>query len=90
MLGLFREVEYEDVEIKLESGDLLAAFTDGLIEARNPMGQEFGEERLILLLGNCSHLPATDIERLVLQSVKDWTAGSEQEDDLTLVVFKRK
>jgi sigma-B regulation protein RsbU (phosphoserine phosphatase) len=90
VLGLFREVEYEDVEVKLESGDLLAAFTDGLIEARNPQGQEFSEERLILLLENCAHLPAAEIERLVLQTVREWIAGAEQEDDLTLVVLKRK
>jgi sigma-B regulation protein RsbU (phosphoserine phosphatase) len=89
VLGLFRDAEYEDAEIHLESGDLVAAFTDGVIEARNPQGQEFGEERLILLLRNCAHLGAREIERLVLQTVKEWAAGAEQEDDLTLVVFKR-
>lgn len=90
VLGLFRDVEYEDVEVRLESGDLLVAFTDGLVEARNPLGHEFSEERLILLLENCMHLTAGEIERLVLQSVREWTAGAEQEDDLTLVVLKRK
>ncbi len=90
VLGLFRDVEYEDVEVRLESGDLLVAFTDGLVEARSPVGHEFSEERLILLLENCMHLGAAEIERLVLQSVREWTAGAEQEDDLTLVVLKRK
>jgi phosphoserine phosphatase RsbU/P len=90
VIGLFRDAEYEDADIKLESGDLVAAFTDGVIEARNPQGEEFSEERLILLLRNCAHLAASEIERLVLQTVKDWAAGAEQEDDLTIVVFKRK
>ena len=90
VVGLFRDAQYEDVEIKLESGDLVAAFTDGVVEARNPEGQEFSEERLIQLLRNCAHLTAPEIEGLVLQTVKDWAAGAEQEDDLTIVVFKRK
>jgi sigma-B regulation protein RsbU (phosphoserine phosphatase) len=88
VLGLFRDVEYNDAELKLESGDLLAAFTDGLIEARNPLSEEFGEERLIRTLLKHSHLPAAQIESQILRTVEDWTAEAEQEDDLTLVILK--
>src|SRR5262249_33372231 len=42
VLGLFRDAEFEEEEIQLESGDMLVAFTDGLIEARSPLGEEFG------------------------------------------------
>ena len=90
VLGLFPDVEYEDVEVRLESGDLLAAFSDGLVEAHNPQGREFGEERLIPLLERHADLSAAEIEGLVLQAVREWTAGAEQEDDLTLVVLKRR
>jgi sigma-B regulation protein RsbU (phosphoserine phosphatase) len=90
VLGLFAEAQYEEAALKLGSGDLLAAFTDGLIEARNPQGDEFGEERLTSLLANYASLPAAEIERLILQSVKNWTGGAEQEDDLTLIIFKVK
>ena len=90
VLGLFAEAEYEEATVKLESGDLFVAFTDGLIEARNPRGDEFGEERLTSLLARCSSLPAAEIERHILQAVKDWTGGAEQEDDLTLIVLKVK
>jgi serine phosphatase RsbU (regulator of sigma subunit) len=90
VLGLFPDVEYQDVEVRLEPGDLLAAFSDGLVEAHNPAGNEFGEERLIPLLERHMDLSAAEIEALVLQAVREWTAGAEQEDDLTLVVLKRR
>lgn len=88
VLGLFDDVEYEDVELNIESGDLLIAFTDGLIEAHNPQGEEFGEERVIDLMLENAHLPAAEIEKQILSAVNEWTLDSEQEDDLTLVIFK--
>ncbi|MFN0111331.1 MAG: PP2C family protein-serine/threonine phosphatase [Blastocatellia bacterium] len=88
VLGLFHDAEYEDVELKLESGDVLAAFTDGLIEARSPQGEEFGEERVISCLMRNSTLSAAEIEQAILAEVRQWTHDSEQEDDLTLVALK--
>lgn len=90
VLGLFSEAEYEEAELKLDSGDLLVACTDGAIEAHNPQGEEFGEDRLAELLLESAHLTALEIERLILKAVKDWTGGTDQEDDLTLVVIRRK
>jgi sigma-B regulation protein RsbU (phosphoserine phosphatase) len=88
VLGLFCDVEYEEGELQLESGDALVAFTDGLVEARNPSGEEFGEERLIQTLLRCARLSAAQIEDQILRTVEDWTAEAEQEDDLTLVILK--
>lgn len=90
VLGLFRDAEYEDRDVRLESGDVLAAFTDGLVEARNPEGLEFGEERVVALLKRHAALPALEIERQILSAVRNWTASAEQEDDLTLVVLKKR
>ncbi len=90
VLGLFREIEYEDADLKLESGDVVVVFTDGLIEAHNPQNEEFGEERVIETLIKHRHLSATKIERQILDAVREWTQDAEQEDDLTLVIFKLK
>lgn len=90
VLGLFLDAEYEDAELQLISGDVLAAFTDGLIEARSPQGEEFGEERVIESLIANAELSASEIEKCILLSVKEWTNDSEQEDDLTLVILKVK
>ncbi len=88
VLGLFCDAEFEDAELKLEQGDLLVAFTDGLIEARSPDGEEFGEERLIQCLTKVAAHNAATIESEILCAIKEWTHEAEQEDDLTLVIFK--
>jgi sigma-B regulation protein RsbU (phosphoserine phosphatase) len=88
VLGLFCDTEFEEEEIELRSGDTLVAFTDGVIEARNPLGEEFGEDRLIEALLKNAGLSAADIENRILRAVEDWTAEAEQEDDLTLVILK--
>jgi sigma-B regulation protein RsbU (phosphoserine phosphatase) len=88
VLGLFHDVVFEKGELKLESGDLLVAFTDGLVEARNPGNEEYGEERLISAIIEHCELSAANVEKNILRSVKEWTSDAEQEDDLTLVVVK--
>ena len=50
MLGLFPDADYEAGEVPLLPGDVLVAFTDGVSEALNPAGEEFGEARLEALL----------------------------------------
>jgi sigma-B regulation protein RsbU (phosphoserine phosphatase) len=90
VLGLFSDASYEEAAIELASGDVVMAFTDGLVEARNPRGEEFDEPRLVSLLIQSAHLPAAEIERLILQAVKNWTAGADQEDDLTLIILKKQ
>jgi sigma-B regulation protein RsbU (phosphoserine phosphatase) len=89
VLGLFREVEYEVGETEMKADDMIVAYTDGLVEARNATGEELGEERLIKLVRHCARLTASEAESSLLASVKEWTGGAEQEDDLTLVVIKR-
>ncbi|QQS47902.1 MAG: SpoIIE family protein phosphatase [Acidobacteriota bacterium] len=88
VLGLFPDYEYSDAEIPLRPGDVIAAFTDGLIEALGPANEEFGEERVIEVILANHHRPAADIRDAILETVKSWTSGAEQEDDLTLLVFK--
>jgi sigma-B regulation protein RsbU (phosphoserine phosphatase) len=88
VLGIFCDTEFEEEEIALRSGDTLVAFTDGVIEARSPLGEEFGEDRLIEVLLKNAGLSAAELEKRILRAVEDWTADAEQEDDLTLVILK--
>ncbi|MBK9315316.1 MAG: SpoIIE family protein phosphatase [Acidobacteria bacterium] len=90
VLGIFRDFEYSDSEIPLKPGDVLVAFTDGLIEALGPQNEEFGEDRIIDAILSNHHRSALEIRDAILTSVKSWTSGAEQEDDLTLMVFKVK
>jgi phosphoserine phosphatase RsbU/P len=88
VLGLFRDAVYKEGELKLMSGDMLVAFTDGLIEARNQLEEEYGEARLISAIIEYRHLSAPEVEKSILRCVREWTSDAEQEDDLTLVVVR--
>ena len=63
VVGMFPEMEYEEATVELCPGDVLLAFTDGVPEAHNPENEEFGEERLQLLLRQTAHLPGQRDQR---------------------------
>lgn len=89
-LGLFDESCYEQEVIQLNSGDLLFSYTDGVTEALNVEGEEFGEARLQALLADLVHLPAEEVRDTVVQRLFAWCQGAPQHDDLTFVVLKVK
>ena len=88
MVGLFPDASYEEGNISLRSGDVVFVFTDGVPEALNPAGEEFGEERLETLLSQVAHLPVPGVVSSVSQSLRDWISDAPQHDDLTFVVIK--
>ena len=68
-------------------GDILALYTDGVIEATNATQQEFGEAGLVQTLRKNRHLDAVSIVESVVATVQQFAAG-EQTDDLTLLVAR--
>ncbi len=86
VLGLFEEADYEEAAVDLRSGDLLVAFTDGVPEAVDAGGEEFGEERLSALLKESLGATAEDVSARLSARLREWGAGAEQYDDLTVVV----
>ena len=86
--GLFEDPEYDEETVALRTGDLLVFYTDGVVEAEDPAGDQFEEERLEKLVRENSFLTAEDIRGLILQDVMDWAAGQEQHDDVTVVTMK--
>jgi len=85
VLGAFQQWECTVEEVALEVGDTLTLFTDGVTEAANNEGEEFGEERLILALreqrGSTSTETLESITRIALEF-----GGRDQADDLTLII----
>src|SRR5262249_35004375 len=71
--GLLPNVKYDQFEIELRKGDLLAIFSDGIPEAENAEAQEFGEERLGKLLAAHASDPLDRIIENVTDAVKSWT-----------------
>jgi len=87
VLGLFNEWDCQVREFGLNSGDMLAIYTDGVTEALNSAEEEFGEERLVAVLDRHRDQAASGVLAAVVDAVRQFGAG-EQADDVTLVVAR--
>jgi phosphoserine phosphatase RsbU/P len=88
-LGLFCSVHYTTQRFQLEPGDLLILYTDGVSEAGNPAGVEYGEDRVLRVAAGCHQLPAETAARKVLDDLTAFRDGARQADDLTLMAIQR-
>ena len=86
VLGLFPEVEFQEADIELRAGDLLVAFTDGVTDALNAAGEEFGDERLKEVLRAAVGASAGEVSERLAGTMRDWVGNAEQHDDVTFVV----
>jgi len=87
-LGAFPESAYNAVTFGFEPGDRCVLYTDGILEAPNPRGEEFGSERLLQFLSSHAQLPAREFCDALLSTIDQWCergSNTEQHDDLTLV-----
>ena len=84
MLAAFDFATYSNVTHRLEDGDRLLLYTDGLVEASNAAGEFFGDEALRKVLKKTSGCSPADAADLILSAVQKWSAT--QDDDLTLIV----
>ncbi len=87
-LGMFDKAEYQEREILLETGDSLVLFTDGLSEARDLRGEEFGVERLKEVIEKNSHLSAKKLVEKIFAQIEKFTLDNRKYDDQTIVVLK--
>ena len=90
IIGAFPDQRFEQETLTLTSGDMLLVYTDGVTEARNPDGVEFGEERLRSILLEARLLCASHAVDRVIAKVLEWQGESSQYDDITLIVMKVK
>jgi sigma-B regulation protein RsbU (phosphoserine phosphatase) len=89
-LGLLEHAEYQDEVVKLESGDLFAMFSDGIVEAANTEHEEFGARRLEnVLRRNSQRRPKEIIDRL-FDEVREFEQGRPPRDDQTIVLIRVK
>ena len=85
VLGVFPDNAYEQGEVALAPGERVLFYTDGITEARNDAGDEYGEERLENAAMNVRAASADTIKHAVLADVNEFTGG-HFEDDATLIV----
>jgi sigma-B regulation protein RsbU (phosphoserine phosphatase) len=88
--GAFEHSAYEQETVQMKANDLLFLYTDGLSEALNIEGEEFGTNRIMDTLRSIKTLSADQIRDVVVRRVKEWCSGMSLYDDLTFVVMKVK
>ena len=88
--GAFEHAAYEQETVQMKTDDLLFLYTDGLSEALNVDGEEFGANRIMDTLKSIASLSADQIRDVVARRVKEWCSGISLYDDLTFVVLKVK
>jgi sigma-B regulation protein RsbU (phosphoserine phosphatase) len=88
VLGAFPHVEYRAGRVQLTDGDLIVAYTDGVVDARSETDEDFGRDRLVSFVeGEAGADPASLLERLH-EALRLFTAGAPQADDLTIMVVR--
>jgi serine phosphatase RsbU (regulator of sigma subunit) len=87
-VGLVPEAEYTAACLKLEPGDTLILFSDGVTEAMDPDDQLFGVPRLKKVLMGLPECPLDQIQKCVLEAVENFARGAHQADDLTLLIVR--
>ena len=89
-LGLFPVVEYEKAEIILGPGDLVMLYTDGITEAANPKGDEYGLDRLQEVVRKHSQEPLVALAVAIETAVEVFVDGTPFGDDRTIVMLRRE
>lgn len=89
-MGVLEEYNYQADEYKLEHGDTIVTFTDGVTEACDTSDKLYGEARLETLLSTLANKTAEDIAIAINEDVAQHANGAEQSDDITILILKRK
>jgi len=89
ILGIMPKAVYQERQAALLPGDVLVLFSDGVTEATDPRGQEFGEERLASLVCKLRDRPSSEIVDQILQAVLSFSEGAPAADDITVVIARK-
>ncbi len=88
VVGLMDGMHYDEGTVQLNPGDIVIGYSDGVTEPENDFG-EFGEHRLIEIVGQHRHKPLQAISDQVMQALHAWIGAQEQPDDITLVLARQ-
>ena len=87
-LGLMEEAEFTQKEVKLNKGEIVLLYTDGITEARDKKGKEFGEERIIQTFKDTQDLTSQKVIQKLKDSLSAFVGRTPQHDDITLLALK--
>lgn len=87
-VGFFEDAQYADVQEQMQPGDVLVIYSDGVTEALDVQGEEFGEARLVTVIEERRGEEATDLLDEIIEAVQTFARGAAQHDDVTALVVK--
>ncbi len=87
-LGIKADAPYETGMVTLEAGDWLLVFTDGVVEAINEPGVEYGEERLIAIVNGSAEISPVKMLSRIMVDLHSFAGNTPQQDDITCLVIK--
>ena len=88
IIGVNKEVQFEERSLDIEPGDLLLLYTDGIIEAEGPGGELFGSRRLQTVISREYRKPACEIIAAILAAVRAFSGVNSYKDDISMLVLK--
>ncbi len=87
-LGMFCAQSFELARVNMQPGDMLVLYTDGLFEARDVKGDDYGLERLHALIARCRNRSPRKLVEECVQEVMDFQRGAGQSDDVTMMAIR--
>ena len=75
-------------KVKLKKGDVILLYTDGVTEARNSLGEEYGEKRLAEALVSVKEKETIEIKKDIIHTIYTFFDGQNANDDLTFIIVK--
>ena len=87
-IGFFRGVKYEEYSITMKPADRLYLYSDGITEATNIDGEQFGKERLLRALVESRPMPLNTSLSSLLATVKEWCGAARLEDDISILALE--
>lgn len=87
-LGMFRQTYYHQHYIRIERGDVLVLYTDGITESENVDGEQYGEERFARRVYEGAHLSAKELVQFIREGLTEFTESDSLEDDCTMFILK--
>jgi sigma-B regulation protein RsbU (phosphoserine phosphatase) len=88
IIGMFEAATWDQEALTLEPGDTLVAFSDGISEAQNPAGEDYGDDRLVACLEANRGAPPVAMREALLASVRAFVSGAMPSDDMTVLVLR--
>ena len=89
-VGMFPGTSYNIVEVSLEARDLLVMYTDGIVEAENPDGEQYSLDRFICFIKSHREISAEEMKEAFILELKNFIQNDRFEDDVTFILVKKE